>query len=49
MTPTRASWLGIALLHQLLGDNEPLVGDLIEERANRSTAWFWRAGADLTC
>jgi hypothetical protein len=42
MTPTRASWLGIALLHQLLGDNEPLVGDPIEERANRSTAWFWR-------
>jgi hypothetical protein len=37
MTPTRASWLGIALLHQLLGDNEPLVGDLIEERANRDS------------
>ena len=37
----RAPWLG-ALLQQLLGDNEPLVGDLLEECPHRSRAWFWR-------
>jgi hypothetical protein len=42
MTAKRAPWLGVALLHQLLGDNEPLVGDLIEECPHRSRAWFWR-------
>ena len=42
MTPRRARWSGVALLQQLLGDNEPLVGDLVEECANRPNAWFWR-------
>lgn len=34
--------LPIALLPYLLGDDEPLVGDLIEEWPRRSNAWFWR-------
>ena len=42
MTARRASWLAGALLHQLLGDNEPLVGDLVEEYPHRSRSWFWR-------
>jgi hypothetical protein len=32
----------IALLDHLLRNNEPLVGDLIEEWPRRSRAWFWR-------
>jgi hypothetical protein len=42
MTARRAPGLGVTLLHQLLGHNEPLVGDLIEECPQRSRAWFWR-------
>src|SRR5438046_4369805 len=42
MTARRAPWLGVALLHQLLGNSEPLVGDLLEECRHRSRAWFWR-------
>jgi hypothetical protein len=34
--------LHIALLPYLLGDDEPLVGDLVEEWPRRSHAWFWR-------
>ena len=30
------------MLHHLLGENEPLVGDLVEECPHRSRAWFWR-------
>jgi len=34
--------LPLALLHRFLGDNEPLVGDLIEEfDTRRSRVWFW--------
>ena len=38
----RRTPLPIALLPYLLGDDEPLVGDLIEEWPRRSHAWFWR-------
>lgn len=41
MTPRRRP-LRITLLPYLLGNDEPLVGDLIEEWPRRSTAWFWR-------
>ena len=41
MTAKRAPRLGVALL-QWLGNNEPLVGDLVEDCPQRSTAWFWR-------
>jgi hypothetical protein len=34
--------LRIALLNWFLDNNEPLVGDLIEECAHRSRTWFWR-------
>ncbi len=34
--------LQLALLPYLLGNDEPLVGDLVEEWPRRSTAWFWR-------
>ena len=34
--------LQIALLPHLFGDDEPLVGDLVEEWPRRSNAWFWR-------
>ena len=34
--------LQLALLPYLLGNDEPLVGDLVEERPRRSSAWFWR-------
>lgn len=34
--------LQIALLPYFLGDDEPLVGDLVEEWPRRSNAWFWR-------
>ena len=42
MTARRASWLAVAVLHQLLGDNEPLLGDLLEDCPHRSRSWFWR-------
>ena len=32
----------VAILPYLLGDHEPLVGDLVEECPRRSNAWFWR-------
>lgn len=41
MTTRRKPWR-VALLPHLLGDNEPLVGDLVEEWPRRSSAWFWR-------
>ena len=41
MTAKHEPYIGVALLHQLLGDNEPLLGDLLEERPHRSRAWFW--------
>lgn len=41
MIASRSPWR-VALLPYLLGDNEPLVGDLVEEWPRRSTAWFWR-------
>ena len=41
MTARRKPWR-VALLPYLLGDNEPLVGDLVEEWPRRSSAWFWR-------
>jgi hypothetical protein len=34
--------LQLALLPHLLGNDEPLVGDLVEEWSRRSSAWFWR-------
>jgi hypothetical protein len=35
--------LAVALLNRFLPDNEPLVGDLLEEFAvGRSRPWFWR-------
>jgi hypothetical protein len=34
--------LQLALLPCLLGNDEPLVGDLVEEWPRRSSAWFWR-------
>jgi hypothetical protein len=42
MTARRPPWLAVAALHLLVGDNEPLVGDLLEEWPQRSRAWFWR-------
>jgi hypothetical protein len=33
----------------LLGDDEPLVGDLIEEWPQRSNAWFWRQVTFAMC
>ena len=43
MTTPQPPRLPLALLHRFLGDNEPLVGDLIEEfQARRSRLWFWR-------
>lgn len=34
--------LQLALLPYFLGNDEPLVGDLVEEWPRRSSAWFWR-------
>ncbi len=35
--------LAVYLLHRFLPDNEPLVGDLLEEfDRRRSRAWFWK-------
>lgn len=34
--------LQLALLPYLLGGDEPLAGDLVEEWPRRSNAWFWR-------
>lgn len=34
--------LQVALLPYLLGDDEPLIGDLVEEWPRRSNTWFWR-------
>lgn len=34
--------LQLALLPYLLGNDEPLIGDLVEEWPRRSSAWFWR-------
>ena len=43
MTPPRPPRLALALLTWLLPENEPLIGDLIEEfRYRRSPIWFWR-------
>lgn len=41
MTARRKAWR-VALLPHLLGHNEPVVGDLVEEWPRRSSAWFWR-------
>lgn len=41
MTTGRTPWR-IAFLPYLLGDDEPLVGDLVEEWPRRSNVWFWR-------
>jgi hypothetical protein len=38
----RRTPLRVAVLPYLLGDDEPLVGDLVEEWPRRSNAWFWR-------
>ena len=42
MTPQRAPWLAVAVLRHLLGDNEPLLGDLVEDYPHRSRSWLWR-------
>jgi len=42
MTASRPPWLAVALLQRLFGNNEPLVGDLVEECPHRSRSWFWR-------
>jgi hypothetical protein len=34
--------LALALLDRCVPDEEPLIGDLLEERLRRSDAWFWR-------
>lgn len=35
--------LALTLLHRYVPDNDPLVGDLVEEfAAGRSRVWFWR-------
>jgi hypothetical protein len=41
MTARHPPWLAVALLRQLLGNNEPLLGDLVEECPHRSRSWFW--------
>jgi hypothetical protein len=38
----RRTPLRVAILPYLLGDDEPLVGDLVEEWPHRSRSWFWR-------
>jgi len=38
----RRTPLRVGILPYLLGDDEPLVGDLVEECPRRSNAWFWR-------
>jgi hypothetical protein len=38
----RRTPLQMALLPYLLGNDEPLVGDLVEEWPRRSNAWLWR-------
>ena len=43
MTTKRPPSLALALLRRVAADNEPLVGDLIEEfESGRSASWFWR-------
>jgi hypothetical protein len=43
MTPRRPPRLAVALLNRFIGDNEPLVGDLLEEfQTRRSSLWLWR-------
>ena len=43
MTNEQPSRLAVALLNRMLPDNEPLVGDLLEEFAvRRSRLWLWR-------
>lgn len=43
MTRTDPPWLAVALLRRFVHDNEPLVGDLLEEFAvRRSRLWLWR-------
>ena len=42
MTASRQPWLAGRLLHRLFGNNEPLLGDLVEECPHRSRSWFWR-------
>ncbi len=43
MTTKRPPALALALLRRVAADNDPLVGDLIEEFDNgRSASWFWR-------
>jgi hypothetical protein len=42
MTPRRPPRLAVALLNRFLGNNEPLVGDLLEEfQVRRSSLWLW--------
>ena len=43
MTGSEPPRLAVAVLQRFVHDNEPLVGDLIEEFAARqSSVWFWR-------
>ena len=43
MTNVQPPRLAVALLNRFLPDNEPLVGDLLEEFATRkSRVWLWR-------
>ena len=43
MTTRHAPRLAVALLRRFVPDNEPLVGDLLEEFGTRqSRLWFWR-------
>ena len=44
MKPSHPPRLAVALLHRLVPDNDPLVGDLLEEfeSRRRSALWFWR-------
>ena len=37
----RRTPLRVAILPYLLGDDDPLVGDLVEECSYRSRSWFW--------
>jgi hypothetical protein len=43
MTSVPPPRVAVYLLHRFLPDNEPLVGDLLEEfERRRSRAWFWK-------
>lgn len=43
MTNSQPPRLALALVHRAVGDDDPLIGDLLEEfGARQSRLWFWR-------